>query len=381
LHRLKRWDIYCSAVDNYGDVGVAWRLARQLATEHAIAVRLYVDDRARLSRLAPDGIRGVDVRDWLGAHAAFALDRADAPASVVIEAFGCGLPPVLLDAMEAASVQPVWINLEYLSAEPWVDEHHALASRQPQRALTRHFYFPGFTKASGGLLRERALLARRDAFLAQPSARLALWRSLAVATPDPGALLVSMFTYANPALPSLFEAWAAADRAIACFIPEGVGDREVRAWAGTELARPGDALRRGQLVVSRARFVPQDDYDRLLWTCDLNFVRGEDSFVRAQWAARPLVWQAYPQSAGAHLAKLEAFLARYGAALAPAALAAQVEFARAWNAGPPPAAAGAWPALLEGLPALHARARSWADELAQMPDLADRLVQLAAKVL
>jgi uncharacterized repeat protein (TIGR03837 family) len=385
LRRLKRWDIYCSAIDNYGDVGVAWRLARQLATEHAVAVRLYVDDRARLTRLAPDGVYGVEVRDWLGAQGAFALDRADVPADVVIEAFGCGLPPALLDAMEAAAVQPVWINLEYLSAEPWVDEHHALASRQPQRALTRHFYFPGFTPASGGLLRERALLARRDAFLAEPLARLALWQSLAVAPPDPGALLVSMFTYANAALPPLFDAWAAGDRAIACFIPEGVGHVGIRTWAGTELARPGDVLRRGRLVLSRARFVPQHDYDCLLWACDINFVRGEDSFVRAQWAGRPLVWHAYPQAEGAHRAKLEAFLARYGAALAPSAAAAQLDFAIAWNGDRPgaaaPTATQAWPALLGALPALQVRAQAWARELADMPDLAARLAEFAGKVL
>jgi hypothetical protein len=54
----------------------------------------------------------------------------------------------------------------------------------------------------------------------------------------------------------------------------------------------------------------QEDYDRLLWSCDLNIVRGEDSWIRAHWAARPFIWQPYPQSEGAHRIKLEAFLKR-----------------------------------------------------------------------
>jgi uncharacterized repeat protein (TIGR03837 family) len=52
----------------------------------------------------------------------------------------------------------------------------------------------------------------------------------------------------------------------------------------------------------------QTNYDHLLWSCDLNFVRGEDSLVRAIWAAKPFIWQIYPQHDGAHHAKLDAFL-------------------------------------------------------------------------
>jgi uncharacterized repeat protein (TIGR03837 family) len=149
------------------------------------------------------------------------------------------------------------------------------------------------------------------------------------------------------------------------------------------LNEPGALLHRGRLALLRARFVPQDDYDRLLWACDLNFVRGEDSFVRAQWAARPLVWHAYPQAERVNLAKLEAFLARYNAALSPSTAAAQSAFARAWNGDDPTpeAAAKAWPAFLQALPALATRAQAWSAELASTPNLSSRLVEFANKVL
>jgi len=159
----QRWDIFCSVVDNYGDAGVAWRLARQLVAEYRRAVRLFVDAMPVLARIAPDvdpsrerqRARGVDIVRWHGADVPM---PPTAPGEVVIEAFGCGLPASYLGAMIALAAQPAWINLEYLSAESWIEGNHALASRHPRLPLQRHFYFPGFTPQSGGLLREAGLL-------------------------------------------------------------------------------------------------------------------------------------------------------------------------------------------------------------------------------
>jgi uncharacterized repeat protein (TIGR03837 family) len=372
----KHWDIFCSVVDNYGDVGVAWRLARQLADEHAIAVRLYVDDRSALRRIAPHATSSVAVLHWTGPSGEFSNAEA-APADVVIEAFGCGLPAAYLDAMSAQALQPLWINLEYLSAEAWVEGSHGLASRLPQRPLTRIFYFPGFTPRTGGLLRERGLFARRDAFRADAAARAALWRTLQTDAPGPGTLTVSLFCYPNPALPSLLDAWASGSTPVLCFVAEGVASTELDAWTGGAQRQPGQSMRHGSLTLARVPFVAQDDFDQLLWACDLNFVRGEDSFVRAQWAARPLVWHCYPQAENAHLAKLDAFLSCYGAGLTPEAAAAQVAFANAWNGRAAPAPA--WQAFADALPALTARAQAWAASLAAMPDLAAGLAEVAGK--
>ena len=111
-------------------------------------------------------------------------------------------------------------------------------------------------------------------------------------------------------------------------------------------------------------------------------VRGEDSFVRAQWAARPFVWQIYPQTDTAHHDKLEAFLARYLVGLPPAAAAAQACFWRAWNDcaddGTTPAAA--WPAFADALPVLAAHARAWCEVQAALPDLAHRLTKFCSHI-
>jgi uncharacterized repeat protein (TIGR03837 family) len=63
----------------------------------------------------------------------------------------------------------------------------------------------------------------------------------------------------------------------------------------------------GQLCISQLPYLSQTEFDHLLWACDFNFVRGEDSLVRALWAGQPFVWHLYPQDDLAHHNKLHAF--------------------------------------------------------------------------
>ncbi len=378
-----RWDIVCRVVDNFGDAGVCFRLARQLAAEHGIAVTLWIDDVRSLAHFVPS--LAADGRDQVAEGVRVrALDDASPPASplpdVVIEGFGCGLPHAYVAAMAAAPKAPVWIVLEYLSAEPWIESSHALPSPHPQLPLTRWFWFPGFTRSTGGLLREADLFARRDAFRGGDAHREGLARAVGV-RPTPGAFWVSLFCYANAALPVLLDAWADGDETVTCIVPEGVAGSELDRWSGGQVPHPGAPLTRGRLTLAVAPFVDQDAFDRRLWACDLDFVRGEDSFVRAQWAAAPFVWHAYPQEADAHLAKMDAFLNRLEAHMEPHARAAQRAFWYAWNAADPVASAQAWPAYREALPAIAATARAWASDLATQPDLTGGLVRFCESKL
>lgn len=378
-----RWDIVCRVVDNFGDAGVCLRLGRQLAAEHGIAVTLWIDDVSSLARIAPslaahagdqmtDGIRVRTLDSWTP-HAAPLPD-------VVIEGFGCGLPAAYIAAMAAASPPPVWIVLEYLSAEPWIDASHALPSRHPQLPLTRWFWFPGFTHKTGGLLREAELFAQRDAFRRNERIRADLGRTLGVRA-TPGAFWISLFCYANAALPVLLDAWADGDETVVCVVPEGVATSELDRWTGGAVPHANAPLTRGRLTLAVAPFVDQLAFDRRLWTCDLDFVRGEDSFVRAQWAAAPYVWQVYPQEADAHLAKMDAFLLRQEAQMQPRARDAQRAFWYAWNAADPVGTAEAWGAYRAAMPQLAATARAWAADLAGQPDLAGGLVRFCESKL
>jgi uncharacterized repeat protein (TIGR03837 family) len=371
-----RFDIACRVVDNYGDAGVALRLARTLVAEHGAQATLWIDDRRALARIvpgldaeAPDSTcEGVRVRALVPGCV------PEAPQEVVVEAFGCGLPDRWLDAMEATPRPPVWINLEYLSAEAWVAGAHGLPSPHPARPLRRWFFFPGFTRDTGGLLRERGLVEARDALARAPGAHAAPWTSLGLPAPEGEALTVSLFCYPGEALAALFGAWAGGDAPIACLVPEGVATAALDRFLRGDVPPPGTTVRAGSLALTVVPFVDQAAFDRRLWACDFNLVRGEDSFVRAQWAARPMAWHAYPQAGHAHRPKIAAFAERYGAALDAPARDAWRAFQDAFNEDDAPAATTAWDALVPALPRLSTHARRWADELARLPDLASQLV-------
>ncbi|MBG0841271.1 elongation factor P maturation arginine rhamnosyltransferase EarP [Ectopseudomonas toyotomiensis] len=370
---MARWDIFCSVVDNYGDIGVTWRLARQLAAEQGHAVRLWVDELGAFVRLCPEASVDAECQHWSGVevHQWREPFPAVEPAQVVIEAFACQLPSAYIEAMAASGTRRLWLNLEYLSAEDWVAGCHGLPSPQPG-GLQKFFFFPGFVEGTGGLLREADLLARRRAFQADAQAQQAFLRSLGVIR-EAGARLISLFAYENAGLAGWLDALAADSQSTQLLVPQGKVLANLQAWLGEAQLLPGDQRRRGNLLIHVLPFVAQDDYDRLLWCCDLNAVRGEDSFVRAQWAGRPLLWHIYPQEERAHWDKLEAFLAIYNADLMPEAAAVQAEFWRAWNAGEGMEAA--WPALLEVWAVLQRHAEQWCDDQAARSDLATTLEQ------
>lgn len=370
---MARWDIFCSVVDNYGDIGVTWRLARQLAAEQVHVVRLWVDELGAFARLCPEASVNAERQHWSGVEVRRWAEPFPAvePAQVVIEAFACQLPPSYVAAMAASGTRRLWLNLEYLSAEDWVAGCHGLPSPQPG-GLQKFFFFPGFVGGTGGLLREADLLARRRTFQADRQAQQAFLQSLGVAR-EAGARLISLFAYENAGLAGWLDALAADPQPTQLLVPQGKILADLQAWLGEAQLAPGDNRRRGNLLIHVLPFVAQDDYDRLLWCCDFNAVRGEDSFVRAQWAGRPLLWHIYPQEERAHWDKLEAFLAIYNADLMPEVTAVQAELWRAWNSGE--GMETAWAALLKAWPLLQRHAEQWCDQQAARADLATALEQ------
>jgi uncharacterized repeat protein (TIGR03837 family) len=366
---MPAWDIFCKVVDNFGDAGVCWRLARQLAEERGQAVRLWCDDLAVMAALCPQidaklasqRVHGLELHRWSDPF------PSTPPADVVIEAFACELPAGYTAAMAERRQAPVWLNLEYLSAEDWVEDCHRRASPHPRLPLLKHFFFPGFAPSTGGLLREADLLERRDAFRREPAA---MWAQLGLAPPRGGELSISLFSYENAALPSLLDQWAAGSQPIRCFVRPGRTLAQLASIIGADLA-PGAVHRQGRLALHALPFVAQEEFDPLLWACDVNFVRGEDSFVRAQWAARPLVWHIYPQEDEAHRLKLAAFLDRYCADLPEDAARACQDFWECWNHATTPD----WIAFWHHHETLARHAAQWSDRLAGEADLVSSLAE------
>jgi uncharacterized repeat protein (TIGR03837 family) len=292
------WDIFCTVIDNHGDLGVCWRLTRQLR-DAGQRVRLWVDDASALAWMAPTAAQepGIEVKAWAQASDDVTL-AALPPADVWVEAFGCEIPEAFVtNAVASRPQQPVWINLEYLSAEDWVPRMHGLPSpvmNGPAKGWSKRFFYPGFTPDTGGLLHEADLLERQQTFdLYKRSA----WRRRHTPHLQPGGRLMSMFCYEPAALPQLLQQLA------------GTPDH-LLVTPGRPLAAVQQALTSMDQHPSWSAlpYTDQNGFDEMLWACDLNFVRGEDSLVRALWAGQPFVWHIYPQDDNAHHAKLEAFL-------------------------------------------------------------------------
>lgn len=308
-----RWNVYCRVIDNLGDIGVCWRLCADLAARGE-QVRLCIDQPDALRWMAPGALEGrwpgVQVIAWTAPLPPDATERLSG-ADVWIEAFGCDPATECIDGLAQRRQQgapaPVWINLEYMSAEAWVERSHRLPSpvmSGPLQGLTKWFFFPGFTSSTGGLLREPGLMARMAAF--EPAVWLARQR-----LPAGPRRRVSLFCYEPAALDTVLTQATDTDWLV-------TSGRAQRAVATTRTSPPGERVHPLPLLT-------QQDFDHLLWSCDLNFVRGEDSLVRALWAGRPFVWQIYPQHDDAHHAKLNAFLDWLEA---PASLR---RFHHAWN--------------------------------------------------
>lgn len=377
MHSLnpKSWDIFCRVIDNYGDIGVCWRLARQLANEYQQQVRLWVDDLEALIRIWPDArlldqqqLANVEVRHW---PAAFSADIEIA--QIVIEAFACDIPNAYLQTMTAqkrAGRTPIWINLEYLSAESWVEDCHALTSVHPSTGLRKIFFFPGFTTKTGGLLREQDLIICRDTF----DKRLFLDQINIIQRDE--SSLVSLFAYENPAIAPLLAAWIKSPQPVHCLVPQGKILTSINQQPGIDLA-PGKPFIQGNLRLEVIPFLTQRQYDHLLWACDINFVRGEDSFVRAQWAGKPFVWHIYPQEEQAHLVKLDAFLDKFLAGKSPEFAGKLRETWHLWNEYKD--LNDQWAELLALFPNWQQACSDWYQQLTQQPDLTSQLLALADK--
>lgn len=335
-----RIDLFCRVIDNFGDAGVCWRLARQLNAEFGHQIRFVVDDLSAFSLIEPriqpavdrQSVADIDVFRWASFSAACEAD-------VVIEAFACDPPRLYVESMVACPVKPVWINLEYLSAEAWVDGVHALPSPHPRLPLTKHFFCPGFTEKTGGLIREHSVRA-------------------SAGITDEGAAVRSMFVFTYPHAPvrALVAAFAhrQADKKFQIALAAPLND-QCAEW--TSLAP-----------------VPQMEFDALLRGYDFLLVRGEDSFVRAQYAGKPMLWHIYPTEDQAHITKLDAWLDHYCADM-PLEIA--VVYRRASHAFVVRGDEGATEAfhdLTTHFDPLRAHAVVWARKLFNRSHLVDRLL-------
>jgi uncharacterized repeat protein (TIGR03837 family) len=289
-------DIYCKVVDNWGDAGFCWRLGRYLHRFEQATVRLIVDGLATFTALgvSSDVAQrfGVSLVDWASIEATTNPTLPD----ILVGAFACKLPTSIRQSIreQAQSNEGqrcLWINLEYLSAEGWVDTHHWKPSTKSDGAVEM-FCMPGFTNTSGGILGDDFVAVSDEALLA----------TIGLHSKLPGERWASLFCYANAPL-NVFNDVSVP---LKLLVPANI-DLSTLHLASNH-----------PVQIHRIPHLTQPQYDALLRYCDFNFVRGEDSWVRAQLAGKPFIWQPYVQTENTHLVKLEAFCDKFEAVAANA---------------------------------------------------------------
>ena len=375
-------DIFCRVIDNFGDAGIAWRLARTLIVERAWQVRLIIDDTATLSAFVPavnidcdtQSVAGITVQKWSEAWIATRFGASDA-ADVVIEMFSCYLPETYEAAIDEAvhGTNPrkvAVLALDYLTAERYAEEANGLASPHPRYGYPKTFLFPGFTDKTCGFVREAGLLEDIKAFEADPRYRAQTLRAVGADTNHPFTLY--FFTYPTTPVRELAQALARDVRPIQIVAAPGkAGDMLEEAL--TELGHPA------HIRLVRHAMTDQLGFDRLLWACDACLVRGEDSTMRAQLSGRPLIWSLYPQSEDTHLVKLAAFEALYCSGMPenPRSLWHRLH---AWinGAGPDPQV---WHLWRDAMPEMRRHALLWRAHLFAATSLTERLTKVAEKQL
>ena len=367
---MKRWDIFCKIVDNFGDIGVCWRLARQLEHEHGIHIQLWIDDLNIARQLIPslDTAQRTQLIDNITITAWDADTTFDQAADVVIEAFGCELPESYLALMQPDNI---WINLEYLSAEPWVADFHARTSKRGH--LTRHFFFPGFSQTTGGLLREHDVVENNQIIASSRVLQSDFFQRFNLTMDDDSATLkISLFSYPHAPISDLLSAAEDSAKKISCYVPATSILPKIAAFFGKESVATGDHLSRNNLNLHVLPFLSQADYDKLLASCDINFVRGEDSWIRAIWAGKPFIWQPYLQTEDTHLIKLKAFLDVFYSGCEDGAQQATIAMHNAWASEQ--MTVSTWQDYLNNISTLKTFTAQQASALASQPDLATNLV-------
>ena len=374
----QHWDIFCNIVDNYGDIGICWRLSQQLVNDHHVQVRLFIDNLTTAKKIIPrldstlteQAIQGVTVCTW--------PIVATMPAEVVIETFSCALPDAYLVKM--TQQQSIWINLEYLSAESWVGDFHAKPSPHPTLAITKHFYFPGFKNDTGGLIREHNLIAKRDTFLNSKIDQTKFWQALGINNEsEKDSIKISLFYYPQANIYQLLLALSATNQPSSIFLPFN-GSIDTLSSIFTDFKQVNaNTLRLESITVHLLPFLSQSDYDHLLWACDLNFVRGEDSWIRAIWASKPFIWQPYIQTEDTHIKKMQAFLEVYSCEATDEIKSTLLDAHLTWS-NTSISDTNNLTRLVQNLPKLDSYTKQQADILSALPDLATKLLSFSEKL-
>lgn len=300
--------VLCKVVDNFGDIGVVFRLCRALSElKKNLEIRLVVSNLDSFAKISKgidstktfQEFRGWKVFDW-NDNALCKKEFSKNPPEFILECFQCGRPEWLEELLFSPqfNLNVQIVNVEYLTAESWADDFHLLKSGTRSAKIKKINFMPGFTKKTGGLILDKNFMC----CLSEKKFALNLVKQnldkkiLSEDFSDSFKILI--FSY-----PKNFDFLASAIKEFSFFKKIIVF---VASGAGADSAKI--SLKKFKVDFVCLPFMQQEVWDAFLSLMDFSFVRGEDSFSRCCLLGNPFIWNIYPQEEEFHIIKLNAFL-------------------------------------------------------------------------
>ena len=300
--------VLCKVVDNFGDIGVVFRLCRALSElKKNLEIRLVVSNLDSFAKISKgidstktfQEFRGWKVFDW-NDSALCKKEFSKNPPEFILECFQCGRPEWLEELLFSPqfNLNVQIVNVEYLTAESWADDFHLLKSGTRSAKIKKINFMPGFTKKTGGLILDKNFMR----CLSEKKFALNLVKQnldkkiLSEDFSDSFKILIFSYPKNFDFLASAIKEFSFLKKIIV-FVASG---------AGADSAKI--SLKKFKVNFICLPFMQQEVWDAFLSLMDFSFVRGEDSFSRCCLFGNPFIWNIYPQEEEFHIVKLNAFL-------------------------------------------------------------------------
>ena len=304
-------DIFCEIIDNFGDIGVVYRISKELKNIYQNARIRIVLNRTDEFKAINKRVKDLEYQEIDGLICTtFSYVKKNAEsfgaADLFIEAFGCDVPEEYLKIAKKNS--KLWINLEYLSGEKWIEDFHLCESLIDSKTLKKIFFMPGFSEKSGGVIIDSGFLKRKEYGMDN---REEVLKKYYPEIDFQNKLIGTVFSYEKN-FENLLETLEKQDRETVLIL---MGEKTQKSFS--EILQKkfrenfGKIGKYGKITMLNADFLSQEEYEEVISAVDFNFTRGEDSFVRSILLGKPFMWHIYLQEEKAHMDKIRAFNDRF----------------------------------------------------------------------
>ncbi|MFR9019532.1 MAG: elongation factor P maturation arginine rhamnosyltransferase EarP [Fusobacterium sp.] len=304
-------DIFCEIIDNFGDIGVVYRISKELKKIFQnVRIRIVLN-RLEEFKAINKKVKDVDYQEIDGLICVtekYVKENMESfgVSDVFIEAFGCNVPEEYVKAAKENS--KLWINLEYLSGEKWIEDFHLCESLIDSKTLKKIFFMPGFSEKSGGVIIDSGFLERMKY---GKENRDEVFKKYFKDFDLKDKFIGTVFSYEKN-FENLLKTLKNYEKETVLLL---MGEKTQKSFS--EILKKnltedyGNIVKYGKITMIYSDFFSQEEYEEIISASDFNFTRGEDSFVRGIILGKPFMWHIYLQEEKAHMDKIKAFTERF----------------------------------------------------------------------